>query len=170
VDPGIPALDSVRFPGERGSPLTFGQRKKLYLAAYILIGIVTCLVVASRKGGADQRSELPLSVLFDPVWLLVLLWPVWIGVVLVERSFPKESSPVSSPAFNPVGHTGQVAVALRPMGKVQIGALYFDARSAGGVIPEGATVRVLARSMSELLVEEAPNQGPGPKAASDRDS
>jgi membrane-bound ClpP family serine protease len=104
---------------------------------------------------------LPLSVLFDPVWPLVLLWPVWIGVVLVERSFPKAPPSVSPSVFNPVGHIGHVVVALKPMGRVQIGSLYFDARSARSVIGEGSTVRVLARSMSELVVEEAPNPVPG---------
>jgi Membrane-bound serine protease (ClpP class) len=133
------------------------------LAAYFLIGIVACVAVASSD--EKRRDELPLAMLFDPVWPLLLLWPLWLGAVLVEGSFPKEeSSPVlSAPAFaDPIGQIGVVVSTLRPVGRIQVGREYFDARSDGRIIPVGAVVRVLSRSLSEYVVEEEPNKAPEP--------
>ncbi len=126
----------------------------MILAAYILIGITLCLIVASRKGKTGRRSESPLLMLFDPGWPVILFWPLWLGIVLVERSFPKTPQIPPSTPFDPIGKTGRVVTDLRPTGRIQIGSTHYDARSDGRIIPAGVNVRVVARSMAELIVEE----------------
>ena len=130
------------------------------LGAYILVGLVVCALVARSGGKSDRRNELPLSMLFDPIRPIVVIWPLWLAVVLTERSFPEEPPhPEPSSAVDLGGQVGVVITALRPLGRIQIGAAHFDARSDGRIIPVGSSVRVVSRSMAEFLVEEEePNQ------------
>lgn len=119
------------------------------LAAYFLVGIAVCVAVACS--GEKRRDELPLAMLFDPIWPLFFLWPLWIAVVLVERSFPKEACSSVPAIADPIGQIGVVVSALRPVGRIQVAASDFEARSDERIIPIRTMVRVVSRSMGEFL-------------------
>lgn len=127
------------------------------VAAYLVVGLVVCIGVAIGTMKAKRKDGLPVSLLFDPVWPLIFLWPLWLAIILIEDSFPVEKPAAREPKDAAPASTeqlGTVVVALRPMGRIRIGDAYFDARSDGRIISAGATVRVVSRSMAEVVVEE----------------
>lgn len=126
------------------------------LAAYLVVGIIACAVAACRGDKSDRRGELLLSMLIEPVWPVIFLWPLGLAVVLVERLFPKVGGSASPAGVDPLGQVGVVVSDLRPLGRIQIGAAQFDARSDGRLIPAGTSVRIVSRSMAEFLVEVEP--------------
>jgi membrane-bound serine protease (ClpP class) len=60
-----------------------------------------------------------------------------------------------------VGELGTALGDLDPVGKVRVHGEYWDARSTGGAIPDGARVRVLAVGVKQIDVEPAGGAGEG---------
>jgi membrane protein implicated in regulation of membrane protease activity len=126
----------------------------ILFAIYLLLGIVACSIAASTRDKFGRRDPALLAPLLDPLWPLILLWPLWLIVILVERTIPPPAPSQEAPLpTDPIGQTGIAVTELRPTGRIQIGSAHFDAKSDGRIIAAGARVRVLSRSMAELIVE-----------------
>lgn len=145
----------------------------LALGLYILTGLVVCVAVALLRDKFARSDGFMLSVLFDPLSPLLLLWPLWLALVLVEHIFlvvPSalrlEAAPAPPPTETapaaPIGQIGVVVSALRPLGRIQIVNTHFDARSDGRIVVAGTRVRVLCRAMNELVVAAEPTEASAP--------
>lgn len=129
----------------------------ILLATYLVIGIVTCCVVAAR-GNNTKRGSLWLgSLIFDPIFPLIIFWPVFVAIALIDLSHPEAEKSQPSIARDLTGSKGVVICPLRPLGKIRVGEQVLEARSNGVIIPEGAQVKLVERAMCEWLVEEVPS-------------
>ena len=58
------------------------------------------------------------------------------------------------PALACVGAVGHAVTDLRPVGKIEIAGVRFDARGEGAWISSGAKVRILRNEANEMVVEQ----------------
>ncbi len=73
-----------------------------------------------------------------------------LDTTLGEGAFSKYAQPVSVA----IGECGHAATDLRPVGKIEIAGVRFDARSEGAWISSGANVRILRMEGNEIVVEQ----------------
>lgn len=133
----------------------------IVLAAYLLIGLVVSMVVSRRSRSNPKGDASPLWLFLEGWGVAIFLWPVWIAVILIDRTIPPEShSREATAPLDLVGQEAAVVVALRPTGKIKVGSHCVDARSNGRVIEQGATVRVTAKAMGEWVVAEVATTAP----------
>lgn len=112
-------------------------RRMIYLAAYLFLGFVICLVVHVRGPRAGENLGAVLSVFDERSWLIALFWPVWLVIYAIERDFAKEEQKAGIQQASFIGRHGVVVSELRPSGRVRIADQIVDARAEAGVIPEG---------------------------------
>jgi membrane-bound ClpP family serine protease len=133
----------------------------IYLAAYFVLGILVCTIVAVFGLVRRHKDFAPLSFLFlgsDAISLLVgfLLWPIWVVLQIVEWYWPSPSLPAETTAPTNVvtlGAIGQATCDLRPGGKVRIGSAVVDAVAAFGMIQAGQEIVVVEHTPTGVRVE-----------------
>ena len=89
-------------------------------------------------------------------WLLgprLQIMAPWQAAVLHATLGEVSNVPSSSPAPAQVGTHARAATDLRPVGKIEIDGVRFDARSEGAWISSGADVRILRLEGNEIIVE-----------------
>ncbi|MBL9203107.1 MAG: NfeD family protein [Opitutaceae bacterium] len=129
------------------------------IAGYFVGGLVAMTWLAVRR--KDAVAGMFNSGFSEPLWWIVglPLWPVWIAVAVADARLPQQDKGDSaSAAPDLIGAHGVVVVELRPVGKVQVADKVFDARSDGASLIAGTTVRVVGRSMSDLIVKPLPDE------------
>ena|SRR5687768_18578521 len=135
----------------------------LYLAAYLITGILACAIVAfiGRKRGKTDFTPLSFVLGNEPLFLFLglVFWPIWIGVQLVEWSNygAHQNRPPTSPPPPEPGTAGVAVTQLRPSGKVRIGQTVLDATAESGLIEPGHEIEVLARTPTGVRVKTKPS-------------
>jgi membrane-bound ClpP family serine protease len=140
----------------------------LPLVLYLLVGFLVCLCAASDRKRPYRAGRSSLWLIFDPVWPIAFLWPVFLAIAYLDDRHSTPTQPASPALSEHIGVAAIVVATLRPTSRIQIGNVQHDARSVSGIVPEGSQVRIVGKSMAEFLVERIPdkrtaeNSGPSP--------
>lgn len=143
----------------------------VYIAAYFIVGLLVCAMVAIFGRVRKHKDFSPLSMLAlgnDAISMLAgfLLWPIWVVLQIIEWYWPSPSFPEEK--LTPIeviatGAIGRAMCDLKPGGKVRIGATVVDAVSAFGIIQAGQEIVVVERTPTGVRVELKDRSQESPK-------
>ena len=75
--------------------------------------------------------------------------------LFLERTIPARSQPLPAQANEVVGQSGEALTTLAPTGIVSVGGKRYEAASQSGLLPKGATVRVVRVETFRLIVSKS---------------
>ena len=128
-------------------------------------GVIGLFVVSDpTPESASKQAFLGLASLVTAVggagmvaWLLgprLHLMRPWQAAVLHATLGEISNTSSALPALACVGSVGHAVTDLRPVGKIEIAGVRFDARGEGAWISSGAKVRILRNEANEMVVEQ----------------
>ncbi len=146
------------------------------LIVYIVAGIILLTSVAVLANRRNPPAFNPFEVLamdfIRGIPLLILLWPIWVGISVLEvfgcqivekPTPPQPEEPITrdDPKADvpPLGTHGVCDTPLRPSGKVRIGNKCLSAVTEGGFLSVSTPVVVVAHSMNNIVVKENGQSG-----------
>ena len=140
------------------------------VAGIILVPSVTVWATRRNPPAFNPFEELAMHFIYG-LPLLVLLWPLWVGLSVAEilgckivekptTPQPAESNRREDPKANvpPLGTQGVCDTPLKPSGRVRIGEEYVSAVTEGGFLPASTAVVVVGHSMNNIVVKEKGEQ------------
>lgn len=140
----------------------------IWLAIYLLIGIVTILVTSRRN---EKKGIVPTGIFIFDVWLFplgILLWPLVLlfanadAKIQVQEKEERERREIQKETERPenlsplIGSMGIVLTKLAPRGKIEIDERQFEAVSESGSLPSKTEIVVTGiASFQEFAVKKA---------------
>jgi len=90
-------------------------------------------------------------------WLFLKLWP---NTPLGKRMIiqPAKAKPFAWDSDSMIGKTGVTVCELVPTGAVDVDGRRWEATSQSGLIPPGASVKIVAEEMGQLFVVPVPKE------------
>jgi membrane-bound serine protease (ClpP class) len=119
--------------------------------------IVECFVVSSVLGWIMIPVLMFSSGLYMVTLVKMLPNSKLAGLLILKESkrYAGDASPRGATLQHLVGKIGQAETTLRPAGTIRVDRIRYDAVAEGGLIPQGATVKVLRARGSDVVVAKS---------------